>query len=71
MPLLGLSVGDECKNKIIPSGFLMSVVLWVLFQTAGEPGTPPGAAEQWGVCSRQSRVAPLEYYSSAGTGHPA
>lgn len=72
MALLGLSVGDECINKIIPCGFLMSVVLWVLFQMAGEPGTPQdepgtpqGAAEQWGVCSRQGRVAPLVYYGSA------
>lgn len=50
MLLLGLSVSDECINKIIPSGFLRSVDLWVLFQMAGEPGTPPGAAGS-GVCA--------------------
>lgn len=30
-----------------------------------EPGTPQGAAEQRGVCSRQGGVAPLVYYRSA------
>lgn len=72
VPLLGLSVSDECINKIILSGFLMSVLLWILFQMAGEPrtpqdepGTPRGAAEQRGVCSTQGRVAPLVCYRSA------
>lgn len=45
-----LSVSDECINKTIPSGFLRSVDLWILFQMAGEPGTPPGAAGS-GVCA--------------------
>lgn len=73
VPLLGLSASDECINKIIPSSFLMSAVFWILLQMAGEPrtpqdeaGTPQGAAEQGGVCSRQGRVALSLFYRSAG-----
>lgn len=75
MPLLGLSVGDECINKIIPSGFLTSVVLWVLFQMAREPGTPqdePGTPPGAVGCAAD-RVGWHDYCVTAllGQGHLA
>lgn len=42
MPLLELSASDHCTNKIILSGFLMSVVLWVFFEMARKHRTPQG-----------------------------